>query len=103
MHRQVGDLKVDAQGVALSGLLVRHLVLPEGLAGSDKILPFIAERISPHTYVNVMDQYRPCARATEVPALGRPIHAAEFRAALAAAKAAGLRRLDPPRRVFMLG
>jgi putative pyruvate formate lyase activating enzyme len=103
MHRQVGDLKLDAHGVAISGLLVRHLVLPEGLAGSDKVLAFIAAQISTDTYVNVMDQYRPCAQAARVPALRRPIRPAEFRQALAVAKAAGLSRLDPPRRVFILG
>jgi putative pyruvate formate lyase activating enzyme len=103
MHRQVGDLRLDTQGVAVSGLLVRHLVLPVGLAGSDRVLAFIAQQISPDTYVNVMDQYRPCAQAELVPALGRPIRAAEFREAVAAAEAAGLRRLDPPRRVFVLG
>jgi putative pyruvate formate lyase activating enzyme len=103
MHRQVGDLKIDAHGVAVSGLLVRHLVLPEGLAGSKPVLAYIAHRISPDTYVNVMDQYRPCARAADVPALRRPIRAAEFREALDAAKAVGLKRLDPPRRVFLLG
>jgi putative pyruvate formate lyase activating enzyme len=102
MHRQVGDLKLDARGVAVSGLLVRHLVLPEGWAGSDEVLAFIAERISPDTYVNIMDQYRPCAQAAKVPALRRPIRTAEFRQALAVAKSAGLKRLDPPRRVFML-
>jgi putative pyruvate formate lyase activating enzyme len=102
MHRQVGDLKLDADGVAVSGLLVRHLVLPDGLASSQQVMAFIAQRISPDTYVNVMDQYRPCAQAALVPALGRSIRAAEFREALAAAEAAGLRRLDPPRRVFML-
>jgi putative pyruvate formate lyase activating enzyme len=103
MHRQVGDLKLNAQGVAVSGLLVRHLVLPEGLAGSDRVLAFIADQVSTDTYVNVMDQYRPCAQACKVPALGRPIRTSEFREALAAAKAVGLRRLDPPRRVFVLG
>lgn len=103
MHRQVGDLSLDADGVALAGLLVRHLVLPDELAGSAKVLAFIAEKVSPDTYVNVMDQYRPCARASLVPALGRPISPAEFREAMAAAKAVGLRRLDPPRRVFKLG
>jgi putative pyruvate formate lyase activating enzyme len=102
MHRQVGDLKLDTHGVAVSGLLVRHLVLPAGLAGSDRVLAFIADQISADTYVNVMDQYRPCAQAAKVPALGRPIRTEEFRQALAAAKAAGLRRLDPPRRVFIL-
>ncbi|MDJ0783346.1 MAG: radical SAM protein [Desulfosarcinaceae bacterium] len=102
MHRQVGDLKLDAHGIAVSGLLVRHLVLPDDLAGSEMVLGFIAERISKDTYVNVMDQYRPCARAAEIPALARPIRSAEFRTVLAAAQKLGLRRLDPPRRVFRL-
>jgi putative pyruvate formate lyase activating enzyme len=101
MHRQVGDLALDAHGIAVSGLLVRHLVLPEGLAGSERVLDFIANKISVDTYVNVMDQYRPCAQAAKVPALGRSLRTAEFREALAAARAAGLRRLDPPRRVFV--
>lgn len=103
MQRQVGDLSLDADGVAVAGLLVRHLVLPQGLAGSDKVLAFIAEKVSPHTYVNVMDQYRPCAQAARVPALQRPITAEEFAQAMAAADTAGLRRLDPPRKVFRLG
>jgi putative pyruvate formate lyase activating enzyme len=103
MQRQVGNLSLDDDGVAQTGLLVRHLVLPEGLAGSDRVLAFIAEKVSPDTYVNLMDQYRPCGRAARVPALKRPINPEEFSEALAAAKAAGLRRLDPPRRVFRWG
>lgn len=103
MQRQVGDLNLDTDGIAVAGLLVRHLVLPQGMAGSDKVLPFIAEKLSPQTYVNVMDQYRPCAQAALVPALQRPITAEEFARAMAAAKTAGLERLDPPRRVFRLG
>jgi len=60
MHRQVGDLTLDERSIALRGLLVRHLVLPEGLAGTAEAARFLAEEVSPNTYVNVMDQYRPC-------------------------------------------
>ena len=63
MHRQVGDLVVDEHGVARRGLLVRHLVLPDDLAGTREIMEFLAREISPRTYVNVMGQYRPCGRA----------------------------------------
>ncbi|MEK6570937.1 MAG: radical SAM protein, partial [Bacteroidota bacterium] len=59
MHRQVGDLLVDERGIALRGLLIRHLVLPNRIAGSEKVLKFIAEEISIDSYVNIMDQYRP--------------------------------------------
>jgi putative pyruvate formate lyase activating enzyme len=59
MHRQVGDLKVDEQGIARRGLLVRHLILPGGLAGTADIARFLATEVSPDTYINVMDQYRP--------------------------------------------
>ena len=62
MHRQVGDLQVQ-NGLATRGLLVRHLVLPNGLAGSFGIIDFLAEQISPKTVINVMDQYRPCYKA----------------------------------------
>jgi putative pyruvate formate lyase activating enzyme len=58
MHRQVGDLVVD-KGIAVRGMIIRHLVLPENLAGSDLILPWIAREISPDSYVNIMDQYHP--------------------------------------------
>jgi len=93
MHRQVGDLQLNDQGIATRGLLVRHLVLPEDLAGSTTVMPFLAS-LSPNTYVNVMAQYRPQYRAREVPALTRSITAAEFRRALQAARDAGLHRLD---------
>ena len=64
MHRQVGDLQVE-KGLATRGLLVRHLVLPENLAGSFEIIDFLAEEISTSTTINVMDQYRPCFKASE--------------------------------------
>jgi putative pyruvate formate lyase activating enzyme len=94
MHRQVGDLVLDGEGIACRGLLVRHLVLPENLAGTDRIVTFLARAISPDTYLNLMDQYRPCYRADEYPPLDRRPTRAELAAARAAAEKAGLRRLD---------
>ncbi len=70
MHRQVGDLKVT-NGLVERGLLVRHLVLPDKLAGSFEIIDFLAEKISPHTVINVMDQYRPCYKARQFPEINR--------------------------------
>ncbi len=99
MHRQVGDLVLDDRGIALRGLLVRHLVLPGGLAGTAEIARFLAEEVSRDTYINVMDQYRPCYRAYENPPLDRPITAREHAAAVEAARAAGLHRFDR-RRLF---
>ncbi len=95
MHRQVGDLVLDGSGIAFRGLLVRHLVLPEGLAGTEATVAFLAREISPETYLNLMDQYRPCYRAAEFPGLDRRISKAEFAAAVAQAKRYGLCRLDP--------
>jgi putative pyruvate formate lyase activating enzyme len=94
MHRQVGDLAMDDNGLAVSGLLIRHLVLPQGLAGTPKIMAFIAERISADTYVNIMPQYRPCGQGAEIDALNRSITEAEYARALKDAKKAGIRRLD---------
>lgn len=70
MHRQVGDLRTE-EGIATRGLLVRHLVLPENLAGSFEIIDFLADRISRETAINVMDQYRPCYKASSHPAISR--------------------------------
>jgi putative pyruvate formate lyase activating enzyme len=97
MHRQVGDLVLDARGIAQRGLLVRHLVLPDAIAASEQVFRFIAGEISPQTYLNVMDQYRPCYRAGEHPELDRPITHAEFRQALELAHRYRLRRLDHER------
>ncbi|MGK7875566.1 MAG: radical SAM protein [Xenococcaceae cyanobacterium] len=94
MHRQVGDLVLDENGIAQRGLLVRHLVLPENLAGTDKVLAFLAREISPNTYLNLMDQYYPCYRADRYPPLDRPIAREEYREALGLAKKYGLTRLD---------
>jgi putative pyruvate formate lyase activating enzyme len=94
MHRQTGDLEISKEGVAQRGLLIRHLVLPDGLAGTKTIMRFISEEISRDTYVNVMAQYRPHYKALRIPGLGRRISSAEFREALLSAQEVGLRRLD---------
>jgi putative pyruvate formate lyase activating enzyme len=96
MHRQVGDLATDERGVAQRGLLVRHLVLPAGLAGTAEAVRFLRDEVSPNTYVNVMAQYRPCYRAHELPPLDRPITHEEFSGAVRLAEEAGL-RLDERR------
>ncbi len=94
MHRQVGDLRLDGRGVAVRGLLVRHLVLPGGAAGTSEVMRFLAE-VSRDTYVNVMDQYRPCYRADELPEVDRRPTGTELRDAREAARRAGIHRLDP--------
>ena len=102
MHRQVGDLIIGEDGLARRGLIVRHLVLPDGHAGTRDIMRFIAGRISRNTYVNIMPQYRPCGRAAEVPAMARAISVREYEKALHEAHEEGITRLDPPRRVFLI-
>ncbi|MBS3813731.1 radical SAM protein [Candidatus Bipolaricaulota bacterium] len=92
MHRQVGDLKVDGSGIAVKGLLIRHLVLPNGLSGTEGVLRFIAEEVSKNSYVNVMDQYRPYWRASEYEGLNRPINSREFEDALNITRDLGLTR-----------
>jgi putative pyruvate formate lyase activating enzyme len=94
MHRQVGDLVLDERGVARRGLLVRHLVLPGDLGNTEKVLRFVCEEISPSTYVNLMDQYHPCYRASEHPPLDRSLTSAEYAQAQAAAARCGLHRLE---------
>ena len=94
MHRQVGDLAVE-DGVAVRGLIVRHLVLPNGLAGTEKVLKFIAEEISKDTYVNIMAQYYPTWKAHRYPELSRRITAEEYREALEIARKLGLCRAGP--------
>ena len=92
MHRQVGDLALDEDGLAVRGLLVRHLVLPSRLAGTEEVVRFISEEISKDTYLSVMAQYRPEYNACHYPELSRPITAREYVAALALAAASGLTR-----------
>jgi len=94
MHRQVGDLKINNRGIAEQGLLVRHLVLPHGLAGTRNVMEFIANEISPNTYVNIMAQYRPCGKAHEDDYLNRRITSEEYQKAVQDALDVGLKRLD---------
>jgi putative pyruvate formate lyase activating enzyme len=94
MHRQVGDLVLDKQGMARRGLIVRHLVMPGLLAETEAILRFVAEELGPNTYVNVMAQYYPAGRSGEFPEIDRHLHQPEFARALELANALGLRRLD---------
>lgn len=103
MHRQVGDLILDDDGIAAQGLLVRHLVMPNHVAGTHKVTAWIAQEISPNTYVNIMDQYRPCGSAHDDEPINRRLTQTEFREALQWAAQAGLTRLDKrerPRIIF---
>jgi putative pyruvate formate lyase activating enzyme len=94
MHRQVGDLEMNAGGVALRGLLVRHLLMPEGLAGTTEWVRFLKNEISPHTYLNIMNQYRPCGEAGRHPELRGQVGFDEYIEALQAAQDIGMTRLD---------
>jgi putative pyruvate formate lyase activating enzyme len=94
MHRQVGDLEIDDSGVATRGLLIRHLVMPGVAAGTEGVMRFLASEISRHTYVNVMDQYRPCWKAEKDALINRRITRGEYEQALEQASQAGLYRLD---------
>ena len=98
MQRQVGTLTIDDRGIATRGVLVRHLVLPDGLAGTEKVLKFLAAEISTNTYINLMDQYRPCYRADQRPPLDRATSAQEYQDAVALADNFGLKRFDQRRR-----
>jgi putative pyruvate formate lyase activating enzyme len=102
MHRQVGDLLLDKKGVARRGLLVRHLVMPGDLAGTAQIARFLAHKVSIDTYINVMEQYRPCYRAQRYPELNRCPTGQELQQARQAVLDAGLHRLDerPARMLF---
>jgi putative pyruvate formate lyase activating enzyme len=102
MHRQVGDLIIDKQGCAQKGLLVRHLVMPENLAGTKKAMRFLAQGVSQNTYVNVMGQYHPCGDISRFPGLSRTITEAEFEEALEIAQSEGITRLDNRNRTFLL-
>ncbi len=90
MHRQVGDLVLDDEGIAVSGLIIRHLVLPEGLAGSDSVLEFIAEKVSRSAAISLMSQYFPAHKAFEHPSVSRRPSREEYRAAVRTLEELGL-------------
>lgn len=92
MHRQVGDLAITDEGLAISGMLIRHLVLPEALAGTSGLMHFIAQELSKDTYVNIMAQYRPLYKAVNDPLINRPISEEEYEEAIEIARAEGLHR-----------
>jgi len=92
MHHQVGDLTMNSEGIAQRGLLIRHLVMPGRVASSESVLKFIAEEISIHTYVNIMDQYRPEYRAHEYAEISRRITHAEYLEAIQLARSFRLYR-----------
>lgn len=92
MHGQVGDLVTDSRGIAQRGLLIRHLVMPNDAADSGGILRFIAGEISTNSYVNVMDQYRPCYDAFRHKEIDREITSDEYRRTVEIAKGLGLAR-----------
>ena len=94
MHRQAGVLKVDERGVAVRGLIIRHLVLPQNIAGTDRFVTWVARELTRDTYVNIMPQYRPEHRAGDYPELSRRITPTEWGQALAWAHAAGLTNID---------
>jgi putative pyruvate formate lyase activating enzyme len=94
MHRQVGSLEFDEQGMARRGLLVRHLVMPGLVQETEAILRWIAEELGADTYVDVMAQYYPAGRTGEFPEIDRHLYRSEFEQALAIADELGLRRLD---------
>lgn len=99
MHRQVGDLIIE-NGIAKRGLIVRHLVLPGDLSQTEEVIKFISKEISPHTYFNLMDQYRPCGDAWKYPPLDRKLTKEEWERALNLAYKYGLTRLDDRRARF---
>ncbi len=101
MHRQVGKLKFDESGLAKRGVLVRHLVMPGGIAGTAEIMEFLACEVSPHTYVNIMAQYYPAGRVTgeKFSEINRRLTRPELAEAMAVAREAGLYRFDERRGV----
>lgn len=92
MHRQVGVLKMDSRDIAYRGLLIRHLIMPDGIAGTREAMEFISKELSPDSYVNIMDQYRPCYKAFDHPEIARRITTEEYEDAVRFAREAGLHR-----------
>lgn len=94
MHQQVGRLKMDNEGTAYKGLLIRHIVMPNNLADIRSIMHFIVKAISPLSYVNIMAQYRPCYEAFAIENISRPITKSEFDEAVKIVMEEGLERIE---------
>ena len=102
MHRQVGDLSLDQDGIGVRGLLVRHLVLPDYLAGTDEVVRYLCERVSQNTYLNIMNQYHPAYKSHHYPALNRRLTDQEYQSAVEFAIAAGMTNLDQRKSRFWI-
>jgi len=102
MYRQVGGLKVDEYKVAYKGLLIRHLVLPNNIAGSKKIIDFIVENLGDDVYLNIMAQYRPCFKAKNYPELNRRITLEEYEEIVNYAISKGIKNIDKEQIVLLL-
>jgi putative pyruvate formate lyase activating enzyme len=104
MHRQVGSLVTDEQGITLRGVLLRHLVLPGGVAGTSEIMNWIARELGSDTYINLLAQYHPAGRVsgTKYPEINRPVSPSELEQAVGAFRSAGLSRLDREPRLVQL-
>ncbi|MBE0688051.1 MAG: radical SAM protein [Anaerolineaceae bacterium] len=94
MHRQVGDLVMDDNGIAVKGLLVRHLIMPDGVTGTENVIKFLAEKISRNVYLNLMDQYWPAYQATRYPEINRRVNQSEMKKAIEIARNMDLQRFS---------
>ena len=94
MHRQVGVLQTDRRGIAERGLIIRHLVMPENIAGTDRLVAWVAGELSRDTFINIMEQYHPEHKAYDFPELSRRVTHAEWTQAMSWAREAGLHNLD---------
>lgn len=90
MHRQVGIADIDSEGIIKRGVIIRHLVLPGGISGTEKIMKFIAENLSEDTYISLMSQYMPCYKANQFKEINRQITYQEYKDALDAMHKYGL-------------
>ncbi len=93
MFRQVGNLVLDRNGIAKRGLIIRHLVMPDDISGTEEVLRFISEEISKDTYISLMAQYRPMYKAISFPPINRRISREEYKKAVEIAKILGLRNV----------
>lgn len=102
MHRQVGDLQIDDRGIATQGILLRHLVMPNGLAATRDVMTFLRDEISRNTYVNIMAQWHPAGETGGFHEIDRRITSSEYQEALDIAAEVGMKRLDQRRPKFPL-